>query len=427
MSTDLAEPVRSIRVATTLVDRFRVLLASPIDDDSDVMTAEVQRIYPEIWRHLDDAARALRSRDRDVSQYDAIRRQELGALGITDVDVTTHIDLVGLAFGRIRIQQVKTVTFNLGGYNRANSGCHALMAILPEVDWDALSRAEDKEIAAAGSMHAATPKRALTFAVIALAVIGVSALLFHLLTVADVEEPPATRAPDKKEIAQLAERNKLARRELEIEELQRRYEKTCDKAVRSRLVYVLRENGQSSTANRFETETCVPARITCSAETKSALAMRIAGRPGQGTATLDVTCRGVSIAGPNGIFTPGYFVLAGALRGVFGEDGETEVVPVTPSPGARYVGAGDLDGDGSDEIVLVGATLFVVSRVVDGAFVDIAGPPLADGCAADVVMADTPDKKQRRVVIVAHSVGKRCLPPGRHPYKLVDGQLVKDE
>src|SRR5437763_10131625 len=96
--------VRSVRVAVALCDRFAELLAGPSQvtavkqqgallgvsgnqDELSLRIGEAQQIYPEIWRHLDDARAGFAGRGIAVASYDAIRASEGQGLGASvDVD-----------------------------------------------------------------------------------------------------------------------------------------------------------------------------------------------------------------------------------------------------------------------------------------------------------------------------------------------------
>ena len=164
------EAVRSLRVASTLLDRYRTLTATQAlsSDELELIIGEAQQIYPEIWRHLGDARKTLLAHGRDISGFDAVRRSELVELGVTDIDVHTELDIASLLVGRYRQTTVKTATFNAAGYARARQGAQALMAAMPEVDFAALARAEDAEIAAAGSLQASKWKSLAIAAVVVL-------------------------------------------------------------------------------------------------------------------------------------------------------------------------------------------------------------------------------------------------------------------
>ncbi len=155
--------VRSVRVAVALCDRFAELLKGPTQvtarkqsgalfgvsgnqDDFSLRIAEVQQIYPEIWRHLDDARTTFAGRGVDVSAFDTIRASEGIALGANvDTENKRH------GAGRYAVDEhVKTASFNTEGLARARRACDALMKATPTIDWAAIARAEaeDPSIAA---------------------------------------------------------------------------------------------------------------------------------------------------------------------------------------------------------------------------------------------------------------------------------------
>src|SRR2546423_7627341 len=132
--------VRSTRVAVALCDRFAELLKGPSQvsarkqqgalvgfggnqDDLSLRIGEAQQLYPEIWRHLDDARAAFAKRGVDVTAYDALRAQEGQGIG-ADVDVKHSVRGVG----QHAIQeQTKSANFNAAGLGRARKACDALM------------------------------------------------------------------------------------------------------------------------------------------------------------------------------------------------------------------------------------------------------------------------------------------------------------
>lgn len=157
--------VRSVRVAVVLADRFAAILKGPdtvhsqkqvgalvgISGDQSAMSlriGEAQQIYPDIWRHLDDARTVLATRGVDVAAYDAIRAAEGQGIGAAvEVKSTVH------GAGRHQIeQQVKSANFNRAGLARAKQAIDSLVKATPEIDWVAIARAEaeDPNIAAFG-------------------------------------------------------------------------------------------------------------------------------------------------------------------------------------------------------------------------------------------------------------------------------------
>lgn len=131
-----------------LAERFRDLISGPTEGDPNSMSlriGEAQQIYPEIWRHLDDARKAYLARGLDVSGYDQVRQYEQGVLGVT------NMDLVTVGYGRNE-HQIRVAEFNIAGYERARHAAGALMRAAPEVDWDRLQREENEQLAEIGSV-----------------------------------------------------------------------------------------------------------------------------------------------------------------------------------------------------------------------------------------------------------------------------------
>src|SRR5687768_12001423 len=147
MQTD---PVRSIRMAAALNQRFGALLRTDTGESVDAMElkiGEMNQIYPEIWRYLDEARTALAARGIEVIDYDEIRKTERpGQLGTDSIEVTDQINPLGLIAGPIW-EQTKTVVFNAQGYENARAAVQSLKLSLPDVDWVGLDRAEQAEIA----------------------------------------------------------------------------------------------------------------------------------------------------------------------------------------------------------------------------------------------------------------------------------------
>src|SRR5262245_50829859 len=178
MSDDPA--VRSVRVAVALCDRFAELLKGPTQvsahkqsgalvgfsgnqDDLSLRIGEAQQVYPEIWRHLDDARNGFAGRGIDISEYDRVRAEEGAALGAA-VDV--HHERHGA--GRYAVDHVtKSANFNAVGLARARTACDALMRATPSIDWVAIAKAEANDPAAAAFGRATRNKRLVMFGVLA--------------------------------------------------------------------------------------------------------------------------------------------------------------------------------------------------------------------------------------------------------------------
>jgi len=174
--------VRSIRIATTLNDRFGAILRAAASHQTvaefELKIGEAQQIYPEIWRHLDEARSALGQRGIAVQAYDDLRATEHpGQLAVDNIEASEGINPLALAFGQVQYVQTKTASFNHDGHAKARQACDALMRAMPEIDWGAIARDEDAEIAAAGSLTSAKWRQVAVIA----AVILTAYLVFELL------------------------------------------------------------------------------------------------------------------------------------------------------------------------------------------------------------------------------------------------------
>lgn len=168
--------VRSIRIATTLNERFGAILreanAHQTVAEFELKIGEAQQIYPEIWRHLDEARAALQTRGIQVGRYDALRATEQpGQQAVDDIEHSEGINPLAIAFGTLQYVETKTATFNAEGHAKAREACTALMQAMPDIDWRALERAEEAEIAAMGSLASSKWRNLVVIGAIVLAVI----------------------------------------------------------------------------------------------------------------------------------------------------------------------------------------------------------------------------------------------------------------
>ena len=175
--------VRSIRIATTLNERFGAILVAAAAHQKiaefELKIGEAQQIYPEIWRHLDEARAALGQRGIVVQPYDALRATERpGQLAVDNIEHSEGINPLALVVGQLHYFETKTATFNHEGHAKARQACDALMQAMPEVDWHAVVREEDAEIAAIGSLSSAKWRQLAVIAAVVLA----AYLAFILLT-----------------------------------------------------------------------------------------------------------------------------------------------------------------------------------------------------------------------------------------------------
>jgi hypothetical protein len=152
-SVDFSRAIRSIRVAAALNEQYAVLARAKSYSNPDELSrviGEARQLYPEIWANLDDARNALAERGISVAAYDELRaRQATRAGGVLDVQAHDK------AYVPIGGGVVKSATMNVEGHALATEACNLMRRALPQVDWDALDRAEADEIAAAGSLRPA--------------------------------------------------------------------------------------------------------------------------------------------------------------------------------------------------------------------------------------------------------------------------------
>jgi hypothetical protein len=442
---DNDEAVQSIGVATALIERFNAIASSgssvnSASDDLELRIGESQQIYPEIWRHLEDARRVLVANGREVGDIDALRASELQSLGVTDVEITRELEVTPILLGiRVRYTATKAAAFNLGGIARAEAVTRALMRALPEVDWTARARAQAREIAAAGSMQTRKWLGIVKLAVAIAAVIGVATVLFQLVMSVPAAPPAAPEAPPIDLVA-TANHAFAARRQSRIVDLRAAYAMTCDPEQVPELVKLLRDDGQPSTADRLEHTPCTRRLPSCEQVQEAVRARLIARYKLVVVRGPDFSCHGIvvsSTAGPG----PAFAVLITGTdadhqrhtyRGVVAVDDTHDLVAFQPAPVPVYVGAGDLDGDHRDEVVTVGGARLVVSRIVGDHFVDLDGPALPTSCQANVnierdLRDDGKTVREALVISVDDSTPRpKCPEPGRHFFSLVHDELVED-
>ena len=415
-----ADAVRSIRIAHTLIERYLVLarMQPQSSGEMELQIGEARQIYPEIWRHLDVARKALVASGRDVTRFDEYRRSELVELGVTDVDFSRELDFAALMLGRIRERTVKTATFNVGGAQRAASAMGALMATMPEVDFAALARAEERDPGSrlaprgqvarhrevAGRRRCRRRRRgadppARDGAVRHAGSRGTSSRRGTAATAGSGPGPDRHAAPAVRGVLQSADEAEPAR-------------------------------GATRRA---------PDRHRRRSSRRSGARRRIRRAP---IVTSSSSAFGVDDVVCEGILAPALalFVLAGGKRALLApEDTFTiiltapvDLIPPAPAPLPMFVGIGDFDGDGTDEVVTADATHLIVTEVRDGAFVDIPGPTLKAGCSAvprvegDFRNGNT-GKRAMLVLAVDNPHPKQgCPTTGRHTYSFAGGALVED-
>jgi hypothetical protein len=255
--------VRSIQIATTLVERLAELLkprrtdglasvvGSAASDGLELRIGEAQQIAPEIWRHLDDARRVFVEGGIDVADYDLIRSEQNPALLATrNIDVSRKLDLLGLIQGQFKIVEKKSVEWDTGGLVRAVAACVALKAKRRDVDWDALERAERAQIAAAGSLKSAKWKATGKWIALGVAIAAVAVVIYIAFGRGDPQADAA--AAKEREKAALIEKA-VAERKAKIAEYRDKLSAApCDVAIKDKLIAYLLADHQTPEANVVE-------------------------------------------------------------------------------------------------------------------------------------------------------------------------------
>jgi hypothetical protein len=448
----MIDPVQSIRIASNLAERFRALIVpagsivSGTLADFELRIGEAQQIYPEIWRHLDDAYGVLKERGADIAQFDELRRGELVHMGVTDIEARTEINYMALMTGRLRMQTVKTATFNSAGYARAVAACKALMAAMPDVDWAALAKAEDQEIRAAGSLQAGKYLGIIKWAAVAGVLGGVAFGAYKLFTRGgDPDENLAREHEQAKHHEEMFLREEVARRHSDLITARDLFEESCKDLDRAQYVRLLRYDSQTTEAAKVEKEPCRPKPPRCG-EGRDDVQARILEK-------FDLVdergddwiwrCAGGFFKLGGGEAQPGLAVALTAktkagkkltVRGVVARDGRSDLVPLATWPHEiNYIEAADLDADGGAEIVTVYPQGVGIARVGVGTLTDLEPLPVlaieATGHACTGTVEVVPDPETQKsdrleISIDDTATGKGCPKPGFHAFVLKGDKLV---
>lgn len=166
--------VSAVRIALALCDRFAEILRGPDQVTSSrrrdslfgasgneealsMRIGEAQQLYPEIWRHLDEARIAFADLGHDVSAYDHIRSRDGVALGAA-------VDVRQISPDNARLVVIrKTANFNRRGHALAREASEALMRATPQVQWAEIALAETNDPAIAAFTRATRFKRRIRY------------------------------------------------------------------------------------------------------------------------------------------------------------------------------------------------------------------------------------------------------------------------
>jgi hypothetical protein len=254
----LDAPMQSLRVANALRERVGMLSnAGALDGQGvELRIGEAQSLYPEIWRHLDEARNALHAQGRDVSQYDTLRSEEGVSLGadieakrvyvpgkgtlgklIDDAKADARSDderlvlaVADAALGA-GLGEVKVAHINVDGLRRADHARQALERAMPEIDWASVAAHEAAEVRRVGSLSSLRP--ILRVAGIVLVLAGIVVALYYLVLRTPSDDP------------QDAQPSAIHRRVRELERIERRH--PCDPATTNELSPLLVLDHQPAT------------------------------------------------------------------------------------------------------------------------------------------------------------------------------------
>lgn len=406
--------------------------ASTTESEMELAIGEANQLYPEIWRHLDEARAAIAS-DHDTSHYDALRKTVLAELGITsigyqEVDWTTKYGAVLATTYR------KVAGFDYEGYQRAQEACKTLMDAMPEIDWHELARQDVREIAAAGSLQSAKYKQigkvVAGLAGLALVTYGIYYVASGTPDGVSDDEAEQMRARATARDAEAKRRGQeIDAKRARIDELRATVKATCSPAAKMELVALLREQGQLTDAKKLETSPCTAVRPICTAVPGGLLDRLAATYESVLASPRSVTCDGM--LAPGAPVTPAYSVWfpdkGGLVRGVVTLDGKTDIVPFSSGPGEIIVGHGDLDDDGSDEAVFATAGEIWVGKIVNDAYVITPGPPSAKKCQEEIsIERDLRPDKSSKYRLVIHVLAAKGCREDRRFYRLSGGALVEE-
>lgn len=254
-----ADPVRSIQIASALLERLVELLRprrggellgmlSPevAADHLELRLGEAQQLMPEVWRHLDEARNAMHARGLRVAGYDEIRSiPDPALLATSEIEVKRKLDVLGLVQGDLKIVTTKTVKWDTRNVIIAALAVDFLKDEVPDVDWAALDKAHADEIAAVGSLRTTRMKSVKMWGLglVALAALGIGGYV----VVASTREKPASAASAQ---PSAASRVKHASK---IAELRQKYAANpCDASTMRALTAYLFADGQQAETREIE-------------------------------------------------------------------------------------------------------------------------------------------------------------------------------
>jgi hypothetical protein len=137
------EQVRqSVWIADSLITQYASVMARYMDawkDDNpiemSVLRGEIERVYPAIWEHLDQAAATTREAGRSLESYAAVRANPGLERGAAIADVQERVVGMEYKLTKTVVKSELTVRHNHEGVALARQAAAALRATWPELDW----------------------------------------------------------------------------------------------------------------------------------------------------------------------------------------------------------------------------------------------------------------------------------------------------
>jgi len=133
---------QSVWIAESLIAQYLGVLrryqgAWKVGDEGEmsVLRAELERVYPSIWEHLDGAAAKSRAAGRAPEAYAAIRSRPGLDVRTAITDVQERVVGVKHEVDRSIYTSQLTVQHNTDGVALARDAAAALKAAWPELDW----------------------------------------------------------------------------------------------------------------------------------------------------------------------------------------------------------------------------------------------------------------------------------------------------
>jgi len=115
--------------------RYKQMWQEQRDTEQSALRAELERLYPAIWEHLDGAAELTRKAGRDRTAYDQIRNTPglERAAAIAEV-AERHVGSALKGLDTVHTFEL-TIKHNAEGLQFALRAAQAIKAAWPELDW----------------------------------------------------------------------------------------------------------------------------------------------------------------------------------------------------------------------------------------------------------------------------------------------------